>query len=259
MMRRPDSLKGILIDLAGVLHVGDDLLPGADQALSRLRATGLPLRFLTNTTRTSRREVVALLQSLGLDIQTHEVLTAALATRKLLQNQGLRPYYLIHPNIEEDMGECDPNPNVVVLGDAGDGFTYAHMNAAFRLLMQGLPLVAMARNRYFREGSGLSLDMGAYVSALEYSSGVTAQIVGKPARSFFETALVDIGVLAQNAVMIGDDVTDDVGAAQKAGIAGILVRTGKFRPGDDQLPHIQPTVVADDFTEAVAHLLAWLR
>lgn len=258
-MRLPDPLKGILIDLAGVLHVGEAALPGAVEALARLRASGLPLRFLTNTTRSPRSQILALMQRIGLDVRPEEVLTAALATRRYVQQRGLRAHYLIHPAIVEDMGESDPNPNVVVLGDAGDDFTYARMNAAFRLLMQGLPLVVMARNKYFREADGLSLDMGAYVVGLEYSAGVTAQVIGKPARAFFETALLDMGVLAQDAVMIGDDVNDDVGAAQNAGVAGVLVRTGKFRPGDDRLPHVQPALVADDFAAAVEVLLARMR
>ncbi|MDR3410031.1 MAG: TIGR01458 family HAD-type hydrolase [Formivibrio sp.] len=255
-MRLPEPIKGVLIDLAGVLHVGEAAVPGAVEALARLRATGLPLRFLTNTTRSPRSQILALMQRVGLDVRPEEVLTAALATLKYVQRRGLRPHYLIHPAIIEDMGESDPDPNVVVLGDAGDDFTYARMNAAFRLLMQGLPLVVMARNKYFREADGLSLDMGAYVVGLEYSAGVTAQVIGKPARAFFEMALLDMGVLAQDAVMIGDDVLDDVGAAQLAGVAGILVRTGKFRKGDDQLPHVQPALVADDFSAVVDVLLS---
>ena len=256
-MQLPESLAGILVDLAGVLHIGEAALPGAAEALARLRTTGLPLRFLTNTTRSPCSQILALMQRIGLDVRPEEVLTAALATRKYLQQHDLRPHYLIHPAIAEDMGESDPNPNVVVLGDAGEDFTYARMNAAFRLLMQGLPLIVMARNKYFREADGLSLDMGAYVAGLEYSAGVDAQVIGKPARAFFETALSDMKVAAQYAVMIGDDVNDDVGAAQHAGIAGILVRTGKFRPGDDCLPNIQPDLVADDFYAAVEAL--WPR
>lgn len=255
-MRLPETIKGVLIDLAGVLHVGEEALPGAVEGLARLRASGVPLRFLTNTTRSPRSLIVALLQRVGLDVRTEEVLTAALATRKYIEQRGLKPHYLIHPAIIEDMGPSSPEPDVVVLGDAGDDFTYARLNAAFRLLMRGLPLVVMARNRYFREADDLSLDMGAFVVGLEYSAGITSTVIGKPARAFFETALADMHVLAQDAVMIGDDVNDDVGAAQRAGIAGVLVRTGKFRPGDDVLPQVQAGLVADNFTAAVDALLA---
>jgi HAD superfamily hydrolase (TIGR01458 family) len=122
--------------------------------------------------------------------------------------------------------------------------------------MGGLPLIAMAKNRYYMEGDGLSLDMGAYVVGLEYCAGTKAEIVGKPARPFFETALADLGVAPQDAVLIGDDLVDDIAGAQSAGIPGILVRTGKFRSTDECHPEIRPAHIGDDFSAAVDLLLA---
>ena len=104
----------------------------------------------------------------------------------------------------------------------GPHFTYPILNHAFRLLMEGVPLMAMARNRYFMEPDGLSLDMGAFVTGLEYSAGVTAEITGKPAPAFFAAALAELGVAAADTVLIGDDLSDDIGGAQAAGIPGIL-------------------------------------
>jgi HAD superfamily hydrolase (TIGR01458 family) len=255
-MALPDSLEAVLIDLAGVLHIGDEAIPGAVAALQRLRDSGLALRFLTNTTRTPRGRILESLRQMGFALDEHEVLTAALSTRALVEARGLRPHYLIHPDIRIDMGSSAAEPSAVVLGDAGPYFDFASLNQAFRLLMQGLPLIAMARNRYFKESDGMSLDMGAFVSALEYSAGVKAEIVGKPARSYFEASLQDIGISADKAVMIGDDLLDDLGGAKNAGIAGILVRTGKFRPSDEQHPEFRPDLIADDFAMAVEQLLA---
>jgi HAD superfamily hydrolase (TIGR01458 family) len=249
------SPRAVLIDLAGVLHTGDDALPGAVRALDRLRASGLPLRFLTNTTRTPSGILFAKLQRMGFTLAASEIQTAALAARTLARSRGLRPLWLIHPDISEEMGASDPDPDVVVLGDMGTYFTYPILNHAFRLLMQGLPLMAMARNRYFMEPDGLSLDMGAFVAGLEYSAGIKAEITGKPAPAFFAAALAELGIGAAEAVLIGDDLTDDIGGAQAAGIPGILVRTGKFRAGDDAHSEIRPTAVYDDFTAAVEALL----
>lgn len=247
--------QAVLIDLAGVLHTGDMALPGAVAALARLRGSGLPLRFLTNTTRSPSASVIARLQRMGFDLHPGEVQTAVLATRKLVAMRGLKPHYLVHPDIADEIGPSSRKPDCVVLGDAGVHFSYEALNFAFRLLMQGLPLLAMARNRYFMEEDGLSLDMGAYVAGLEYSSGRPAEIVGKPARAFFAAALADLGIAAANAVLIGDDLADDIGGAQSAGIAGILVRTGKFRPEDERHATIRPERVVDDFAAAVAALL----
>lgn len=245
------SPKAVLIDLAGVLHTGDEALPGAVLALARLRASGLALRFLTNTTRTPSNILFAKLQRMGFTLAAGEIQTAALAARTLVRSRGLRPLWLVHPDIAAEMGDSSLDPDVVVLGDMGHHFTYPVLNRAFRLLMDGLPLMAMARNRYFMEADGLSLDMGAFVAGLEYSAGVTAEVTGKPAAAFFEAALAELGVAAADAVLIGDDLADDIGGAQAAGIPGLLVRTGKFRPGDDAHPEIKPAAVFDNFTAAV--------
>lgn len=253
LVRRP---RVVLVDLAGVLHVGEQAVAGSVDALARLRAAGLPLRFLTNTTRTPRRTLVAKLQRMGFDIAADELQTAPHAAQQLVAQRGLKPLYLIHPDLADEIGPSAEAPDAVVMGDMGPFLDYAQLNAAFRLLMTGKPFIAMARNRYFMEEDGLSLDMGAFVTGLEFSSGVTAEIVGKPAASFFHTALAELGVAPADAVVIGDDLHDDVGAALAAGIPAILVRTGKFRPGDDNAPDVRPTLVADDFADAVAHLLA---
>jgi HAD superfamily hydrolase (TIGR01458 family) len=253
LTRKP---KAVLIDLAGVLHTGDAALPGAVAALARLRDSGLPLRFITNTTRSTRSSVVRNLQQMGFALELEEVHTAVMAALGVVRARGLRPHYLVHPDVEEETGPSDPQPDALVLGDAGRHFTYARLNAAFRLLMQGVPFIAMARNRYFMEEDGLSLDMGAFVTGLEFSAGVQAEVVGKPARAFFEAALADLGVAREEAVLVGDDVHDDVGGAQNAGLAGILVRTGKYRPSDAQDPAVTPAVVCDDFAAAVEAILA---
>lgn len=251
----PTAPQAVLIDLAGVLHIGDLAVPGAAAALARLRASGLPLRFLTNTTRSPRSALVRLLQGLALPVAAEEIRTAVLATRQLVRERGLHPHYLVHPDIVGEVDASAEHPDAVVLGDAGEHFTFAALNRAFRLVMAGCPLIAMARNRYFQEPDGLTMDLGAFVAALEYASGRPAEIVGKPAPPFFLGALAELGVPPEAAVLIGDDLRDDIGGAQAVGIPGILVRTGKYRPGDEAHPEIHPTRVVNDFAAAVALLL----
>lgn len=255
MMKLPTAPRALLIDLAGVLYNDDEPIPGAVEALATLRATGLPIRFLTNTTRRPRHRIVANLRQMGFVINVEEIQTAVLATRLLVEQRGLHPHYLVHPDIAEEIGHSHAEPDAVVVGDAGPHFTFAALNVAFRLLMQGLPFIVMARNRYFKEKDGLTLDMGAFVAALEFSTGRQAEVVGKPAVPFFRTALDELGIRPEEAVLIGDDLTDDIGGAQAAGIVGILVRTGKFRPGDDSHPGIRPGLVVNNFPEGVRDVL----
>lgn len=252
----PANPKALLIDLAGVLHIGDQVIPGAIDALARLRAAGFTLVFLTNTTRTPRRILLAKMNALGLTMHDDELLTAPGATLNLVRTRTLRPHWIVHPDLVDEVGPSAPEPDAVVLGDAGSYFDYAQLNTAFRLIMRGLPFIAMARNRHFKEEDGLSLDMGAFVAGLEYSTGVKAEIAGKPATPFFQAALDTAGVRADEAIMIGDDLRDDIGGAQALGIAGVLVRTGKYSPADEHDPSIRPAAVADSVPAWVDALLS---
>jgi HAD superfamily hydrolase (TIGR01458 family) len=254
----PPAIRGVLVDLAGVLYDGDAALPGAIDAVHRLHAAGVPVRYVTNTTRSTRADIVVKLHRMGLPIEEREVFTAPLAAKRVLRDRGLRPLLLVHPGLRPEFADVDAaDPNAVVVADVGDALTYADLNGAFRLLMTGAPLIAMARNRYFKDADGgLSLDAGPFVAALESASGATAEVVGKPAAPFFQLALSDLGCDPAEAVMVGDDVRDDVLGAAAAGLRGLLVRTGKFRPDDEaQLDHPHVAAVAD-FAAAVDAILA---
>jgi HAD superfamily hydrolase (TIGR01458 family) len=237
---------GVLLDLSGVLYVGEQVLPGALAATVRLREAGLAVRYVTNTTRSTRNEIVARLAAMGLDVPAGEVFTAPLAARGLLKERGLRPLLLVHPGLEEEFADLDTQqPNAVLVGDAGEDFTYQRLNEAFRLLINGAPLLAMARNRYFKDGEALSLDAGPFVAALEYAAGARAEVIGKPSPAFFHAAAADFGCPHDQVVVVGDDVEADVVGAVAAGMTGILVRTGKYRSGDETFMPDKALVSAD--------------
>jgi HAD superfamily hydrolase (TIGR01458 family) len=118
--------------------------------------------------------------------------------------------------------------DVVVIGGAGPEFSYSAMNLAFRCLQDGARLVAMSRALYWRTSDGLQLDSGAFVAGLEQAAHTEAEVVGKPAAAFFEFAVGGLGMPAADALMVGDDVDNDVVAAQRCGLTGVLVRTGKY-------------------------------
>jgi HAD superfamily hydrolase (TIGR01458 family) len=253
------AIGGVLVDLAGVVYQGDGLLPGAKEALARLKERIPHVRYLTNTTRSTRRALVDRLGGLGMSIDEQEVFSAPQAARQVLEQRGLRPFLLVHHDLlPEFEGFPTEKPNAVVLGDMGPGFTYENLNQAFHLLMEGSPLISMGRNRYFRESGGLSLDAGPFATALEYAAGVKAEVVGKPDREFFHRALSDMGCAPADAVMIGDDVHDDVCGAVEAGLRGILVRTGKYRSGDEGQLAAPSATVADNIGAAVDAILATL-
>lgn len=252
------TITGVLLDLDGVIYVGDTPLPGAVAAVEHLRAAGLRLAFLTNTTRTPRRLLLDKLRAMGLTVAAEELITPAAAAHAWITARGLSPHLVVHPALEEDFAgiAASGTGEAVVVGDAGDRFTYAALNRAFRALEDGAPLLALANNRAFRDGDGgLSLDAGPFVQALAYASRVEPVVLGKPAADFFAAALAAIGCAANESVMIGDDVESDVGGALSAGLAGVLVRTGKYQIGAEARIDPPPSSLCDDLPAAAALIL----
>jgi len=74
-------------------------------------------------------------------------------------------------------------------------------------------------------------------------------ICGKPSAAYFASALAMLGVPAQRTAMVGDDLENDVLGAQAAGLTGVLVRTGKFRPEDLERADGSPDVQLDSIAE----------
>lgn len=249
-------VSAVLFDLSGVLYVGGEAVPGAVHALEKLQAAGVPHRFVTNVTRTPSVELVRRLTGMGFAVTAGNLFSAPIAARDYLKTRQLRPFMLIHPALEQEFADLRrDSPDAVLLGDAGDGFSYENLNRAFRLLMAGAPLLAMGNNRYFQEADGLSLDIGPFVSALEYASGASATILGKPAKEFFIAALESLGCPASEVVMIGDDALADVEGALRAGMQGILVQTGKYRAGDERQIKRSGALVLADVAAAVEWIL----
>jgi HAD superfamily hydrolase (TIGR01458 family) len=248
-------IKGILLDLSGTLHVGNEAIPGAREAVTRLQRQGTALRFVTNTSRKSRGMLHRQLESMGFVLPPEQMMTAPMAVRSYLESHRLRPHLLIHQNLQEDFADLPQHdPNAVVVGYAEDGFTYAAMNAAFRLLKEGVPLLATGKTRYFQGEEGLNLDTGPFLCALEYAAETEAIVLGKPSPEFFHTAVAALGCQPHEVVMIGDDARSDIAGAIAAGLQGILVKTGKYRPGDEQL--LPPSAIrAENITTALRQLM----
>uniref|UniRef100_V9L1E3 Haloacid dehalogenase-like hydrolase domain-containing protein 2 n=2 Tax=Callorhinchus milii TaxID=7868 RepID=V9L1E3_CALMI len=253
------GLKAVLIDISGTLHVDDKAISGAPEALRRLREAALAVRFVTNTTKESKRSLCERLQRLRFELREEEIFTSLSAARELVAAKGLRPLLLVSDSALEDFRGLDTKePNAVVVGLSPPHFDYNTMNKAFRLILDGAPLIAIHKARYYQTSGGLSLGPGPFVTGLEYAADVQATVVGKPQASFFLKALPSTGCQPHQAIMIGDDARDDVGGAQNAGMLGILVKTGKYRAGDEEKISPGPYLTCDSFPQAVDHILQHL-
>ncbi|KAH9494901.1 Haloacid dehalogenase-like hydrolase domain-containing protein 2 [Bulinus truncatus] len=246
-------IKAILIDLSGTLHIENDPTPNALQALARLQTrSDIHIRYVTNTTKESKNVLLDRLKKIGFNIKENEVYSSLSAARKLIDDQKLRPYFLIDKQALEDFeGVPTDKPNAVVVGLAPDEFHYENMNKAMRLLLEGSKLIAIHKARYYKKCDNLALGPGPFVTALEYASETKAVIVGKPTPEFFLSSISDINCEPSQCIMIGDDVKDDIEGAQSIGMLGILVKTGKYRDNDENKINPSPFHVVDNFSEAV--------
>jgi len=252
------GIRALVVDLEGTLYVGDEALPGVKEALAALGVAKMPVRFLTNTTSRPRRDIVAKLDRMGLDIDEESILTAPRAAAEIFRRQGVkRAHFLVKEPVLADfegIEAANDHVQAVVVGDLGDDFTSERLNRAFRLLLEGAEFYALAENRMYRHGDGFCLDVGAFVRALEYGSRREATLLGKPSRRFFESAAAGWNLAPEEIASIGDDFEGDVAGGQGAGFKGVLVRTGKFREDDLRTSEVRPDAVIDSFADVPALL-----
>ena len=255
-------LRGILFDLDGVLYVGDDMVAGAADTLEWVRSRGIPHLFVTNTTSRPRAALCAKLSAMGISVDAEQILTPPVAAARWLKTNADGPVALFVADATrvefEELplwdGDTQQPVAAVVLGDLGKGWDFERLNTAFLLLMQqpAPVLAALGMTRYWKAPEGLRLDAGPFVAALEYAAGVRAVVLGKPAPAFFHSGAEMLGLNHGELLMIGDDIRSDVNAAQDAGLKGLLVKTGKYRPQD-----LEGNVAPDAVLASVAELACW--
>jgi len=255
-------MQALLFDLDGVLYQGDRIIDGAIDTLRWCEERAIPHLFVTNTSSKPRRALVERLTRMGLMVSADEIFAPPVAAREYLVTRGGSPVALfVREATREDFeglqtlgDDAESGARSVVIGDIGDAWDFRTLNRAFRLLMaEPRPvLIALGMSRYAQGEDGLVLDVAPFIKALEHAASCEATVMGKPARAFFDAAVEKLGVPHAQTVMIGDDIRGDVGGAQAAGLAGVLVRTGKFRE-QDLGGDVQPDAVLD----SVADLPRW--
>ena len=259
--------RALLLDIDGTLYVGDEPLPGAESAIRRLEQRGIQLRYLTNTTRFSRRELAERLRAMGFPASDAQLFTAPVAAAEWLRRAGIHRIALYVPDSTlddfrsfEHAGEGE-TAEALVVGDLGEAWTFARMNAAFRQLLEGARLVALQRNRYWRTPDGLTIDAGAFVAALEYAAGVRATVVGKPSAEFFRLASDSLPPDAHPALVVGDDVDFRMMLSEFLAAEGYQVREAAnvgaaMRHIEDARPS---AIVLDCAMSSAPLILEWLR
>jgi HAD superfamily hydrolase (TIGR01450 family) len=238
------AVGGVLFDIDGVLTTSWKPIPGAAETLRILNDHQIACSYLTNTTTRTRKQIAEALVDAGMDVRADEVITAALLTSEYVRQTypDARCFLVNSGNITEDMPGIDlvastefgpddrPDPpDVILMGGAGPEYNHLTLSRVYDWMAQGLPVVAMHRSTSWNTTEGLRIDTGLYLIGMEEASGRKATAVGKPAPAGFLAAAGRLGVDPEAMYMVGDDLNNDVLAAQVVGMTGVLVRTGKFR------------------------------
>jgi HAD superfamily hydrolase (TIGR01458 family) len=255
-------MAAILLDVDGVLHVSGEPISGAVDAVRLLRAGGHRLRFVTNSTTMSRRELAGRLRGMGFVLDDEELQTTGGVAARVLA--GKRVLALTMPGILDDLDGLQligMNADAVLVGGADEGeepgriYSYLNLNRAFLELLAGADLYCLHRNRWWQTAEGPRLDAGAIVAGLEYAAGIEATVLGKPSSAYFAAAIEALDADPELTWMVGDDIEGDVAGAQAVGLRTVLVRTGKFRP--DELDH--SSVSPDGIVSSIAQVPDWLE
>jgi glycerol-1-phosphatase len=249
------SYDAFLLDLDGVLYRGQDPIPDAAAALRRLRELGKGLAFMTNNSARTPKEVVEQLGRVGVEASPNEVETSALTTGALVRARGMRSAFVVgERGLREAVAAAgcallDGEPavaDVVVVG-WDRSVDYAKLRTASLLIERGASLIASNADASWPAPDGLNWPgAGAIVAAIETTTGVRAEVVGKPNAPIFHAALARAG--GGRPLVIGDRLETDIEGADRLGWDSMLVLTGIASRADIARSRAEPTYVVDDLS-----------
>jgi NagD protein len=223
---------GYLIDMDGVLYRGSEMIRGADRFIRELRQRDIPFRFLTNNSQRTRRDVVAKLARMGIEVEEQHVYTCAMATAQFLEKQKpngtafvIGEGGLLTALHHHGYAIVDHEPDYVIVGE-GRTFNLEQVEAAVRMISKGARLVATNMDPNCPTQNGLRPGCGAMVSMLETATGVKAFSVGKPSAFMMRAARKDLGLATDQTTMIGDTMETDILGAVQLGFHSVLVLSG---------------------------------
>ncbi|MFI9202090.1 HAD hydrolase-like protein [Streptomyces sp. NPDC053048] len=226
------SVRALLVDINGTVFDHGSAVGGAARAVALLRDGGYVLRFLTNTESKTVEDTLDSLRACGIDIAPEELFTPVVAARTLLaEYPGARVLPLMSGALGRTFHpmDADTGHTHVVVGDCQEVLDYALLNRAFRAVRAGAELIALQRGPFYRTPDGQEfINTGAIVAALEYGTGTSARLLGKPSAEYFALAAGSTGVPPAETAVIGDDPTTDAVGGRSIGATTVLVRTGKY-------------------------------
>ncbi len=246
-----DGVEAIFLDLDGTIYLGDELIDGALEFLSRLDARGIRRFFLSNNSSKSVEEYLGKLHSLGISATQEEVLLSTHDLIAWLTGEGVSEAYLVGTSgmmgmLEEaGINTTSEAPDFVVLGYDTE-ITYEKLAKASVHMHRGVPLVASHPDVVCPSPKGGLPDTGAYMALFEATTGVSAaHVCGKPNKGMIMHKIDELGLDPASCAMVGDRLYTDMEMAERAGVHGILVLSGEATRPDLESSGLRPSLVVD--------------
>ncbi|MFQ5998011.1 MAG: HAD-IIA family hydrolase [Candidatus Bathyarchaeia archaeon] len=236
------EFKGIVLDLDGCIYLGDAPIPGALEAVRKLRTRGKKLLFLTNNATKTPAQYVKKLRSMGVTVHLEEILTSATATAQYISRKfGPSTVYAIgeralfealHDAGHKTVKERNSKKAGFVVVGLDFGFTYQKIAASLRAIAAGAKFLATNTDRNLPVENGFEPGAGALVSAISTAAGVEPIVIGKPSRYILEIAMEKLGTPIEKTVIVGDRPETDIEAGNSIGAFTVLVLSGSTKEED---------------------------
>jgi len=243
------GVRGVILDLDGVVYEGTVLLPGAREFLSFLRDTGRRVVALTNHSGGSSKDYAEKLRRLGVSIPEQDIVTSAMATAQYLRrrNQSARCLILGSAALKDELlsaGLVESSEAEYVVVGYDPALCLSGLAEATRCLLRGAELIGTNADAVLPTPEGPLPDCGPVLAFLEMASGRRATVVGKPNAFIVELAASRLGLCRDEILIVGDTVETDVAAGLAAGIRTALVLTGNGRK--TPAGRLVPTLIVPD-------------
>lgn len=247
--------KSFLIDMDGVLVLGQTLIPGAVEFIERLTSQERNFMLLTNNSRYPPEILQHHLHRIGLDIPADKIHTSALATAQFLNSQqpGGSAYALGEDGLYEAMEDIgytftDEKPDYVVLGETND-YSFDRITRAIRLIVAGARFIATNPDNSGPSEEGIVPAGGALAALIERATGIAPYFVGKPNPLMIRTALRRMNEHSENTIMVGDRMDTDILTGTEGGLETVLVLTGVTSRDQALRYPYQPTRIVESVAD----------
>ena len=224
-----------LIDLDGTLL--NHRLANRDSVLfmHEIQQRGVQYQIMTNSIK-SPALIAERLKGVGIDVSKENILNPIHSINAYLHNNKFAKVYVVGGALarEQVMVGNSEHPEIIALIDFEENnTTYNELQKIYYFMQKGIPVIAASGSLFYLKGNTKYLDTGSFVNLLAASANIEIKILGKPSIEYFAAGIAALHAESSEITVVGDDWSTDIIGAANAGCKAVLVKSGKYRVGDE--------------------------